>query len=167
LEKVQEPTSVTCRRKRSGLTSSVTWPRSPTKHAVPHERTERTAALGTVLLTLFQILTLEGWVEIQQSVLATTPWAWLYFGSFIFVGVFVVVKLFIAVVISNLESVKHEQQATADRVGPHRALLQTIEELRARLEDMERQLRASPQAVTDAPEAPSASVWRPERCPSR
>ena len=37
-------TSVTCRRRRSGLTSSVTWPRSPTKQAVPHDRTERTAA---------------------------------------------------------------------------------------------------------------------------
>src|SRR5262245_66029155 len=43
-ENVHDPTSVTCRRRRSGLTSSVTWPRSPTKQAVPHERTERTAA---------------------------------------------------------------------------------------------------------------------------
>jgi hypothetical protein len=43
-ENVQDPTSVTCRRRRSGLTSSVTWPRSPTKQAVPQERTARTAA---------------------------------------------------------------------------------------------------------------------------
>ena len=113
---------------------------------------EHWGTLGAALLTLFQMLTLEGWVEIQQSVLAATPWAWLYFGSFIFVGVFVVVNLFIAVVINNLESVKREQQATADHVGPHRALLQTIEELRARLEDMERHLRTSPQGMTDAPE---------------
>ena len=27
-------------------------------------------------LTLFQILTLEGWVELQQASLAATPWAW-------------------------------------------------------------------------------------------
>ena len=128
---------------------------------------EHWGTLGAALLTLFQMLTLEGWVEIQQSVLATTPFAWLYFASFIFVGVFVVVNLFIAVVINNLESVKREQQATADDVGPHRALLQTIEELRGRLEDMERQLRASPPAVTDAPEALSASGWRPDRSASR
>jgi hypothetical protein len=63
--------------------------------------------------------------------------------------------------------VKREQQATAEHAGPHRALLQTIEELRARLEDMERQLRASPRAVADAPEAPSVSGWRPDRRPSR
>jgi voltage-gated sodium channel len=100
--------------------------------------------LGAALLTLFQMLTLEGWVEIQDSVLATTPWAWLYFGSFIFVGVFVVVNLFIAVVINNLESVKGEQQAAADREGPHRSLLQTIDDIRAQLDGLERQVRSAP-----------------------
>jgi voltage-gated sodium channel len=108
---------------------------------------EHWGTLGAALLTLFQMLTLEGWVEIQQSVLPTTPWAWLYFGSFIFVGVFVVVNLFIAVVINNLESVKRDQQALADRDSAHRALLKTIGDLRARLDDTERQLRLSPEVV--------------------
>ncbi len=124
---------------------------------------EHWGTLGAALLTLFQMLTLEGWVEIQQGVLPAMPLAWLYFGSFIFVGVFVVVNLFIAVVINNLESVKREHEAAADRVGPHGALLQTIDELRARLEDMEHQLRASPPAVPDAPKAVRASGWRAER----
>ncbi len=106
--------------------------------------------LGAALLTLFQMLTLEGWVEIQESVLATTPWAWLYFGSFIVVGVFVVVNLFIAVVINNLESVKGEQQVAADLDSPHRTLLQTIEDLRARLEDLEGQLRSVPTTLQGA-----------------
>jgi voltage-gated sodium channel len=77
---------------------------------------------------------------------------YLYFGSFIFVGVFVVISLFIAVVINNLESVKGEQQvaAAADRDSPHRTLLQTIEDLRARLEDLERQLRSVPTAAQGA-----------------
>jgi voltage-gated sodium channel len=105
---------------------------------------EHWGTLGAALLTLFQMLTLEGWVEIQQGVLPAMPLAWLYFGSFIFVGVFVVVNLFIAVVINNLESVKTEQQATADSASEHGVLLQTIEELRARLDEMERHLRASP-----------------------
>ncbi|HXH81335.1 MAG TPA: ion transporter [Candidatus Tectomicrobia bacterium] len=105
---------------------------------------EHWGGLGAALLTLFQMLTLEGWVELQDSVLGAYPLAWIYFGSFIFVAVFVVVNLFIAVVINNLESVKHEQQLDADRDSPHRALLQSIEELRKRLEDMERQLRETP-----------------------
>jgi len=42
-EKVQEPTSVTCRRRRSGLTSSVTWPRSPTSATPRHRNKDRNA----------------------------------------------------------------------------------------------------------------------------
>ena len=67
-------------------------------------------SLGAALLTLFQMLTLEGWVEIQGAVLDAYPLAWIYFSSFVLVAVFVVVNLFIAVVLNNLESVKHDQQ---------------------------------------------------------
>jgi voltage-gated sodium channel len=102
------------------------------------------ASLGAALLTLFQMLTLEGWVEIQGAVIEAHPWAWIYFSSFVFVAVFVVVNLFIAVVINNLESVKHEQQIDADRDNTHRGLLEAIETLRLRLEEMESRLRATP-----------------------
>ncbi len=72
---------------------------------------ERWGTLGAALLTLFQMLTLEGWVEVQTAVLGEFPFAWVYFASFVFVAVFVVVNLFIAVVLNNLESVKLELQA--------------------------------------------------------
>ena len=98
-------------------------------------------SLGAALLTLFQMLTLEGWVEIQAAVLTTFPLAWIYFSSFVFVAVFVVVNLFIAVVINNLESVKHEQQVDADRESADRGVLEAIEALRHRLEELEEQLR--------------------------
>ena len=101
------------------------------------------ATLGTALLTLFQMLTLEGWVEIQAAVIGPHPWAWIYFSSFVFVAVFVVVNLFIAVVINNLESVKHEQQADADRANANHALLEAIETMRVRLGELEDQLRAA------------------------
>jgi voltage-gated sodium channel len=106
-----------------------------------NEDGERWGTLGAALLTLFQMLTLEGWVEIQDSVLDAYPWAWLYFGSFVFVAVFVVVNLFIAVVINNLESVKLEQLAEADRESPHHALLKMLDEIRGRLDELERRLR--------------------------
>jgi voltage-gated sodium channel len=105
---------------------------------------ERWGTLGTALLTLFQMLTLEGWVEIQESALQAYPWAWIYFASFVLVAVFVVVNLFIAVVINSLETVKLEQQEDADRRSPHHALLRTIDEVRTRLEDLERHVRATP-----------------------
>jgi voltage-gated sodium channel len=105
---------------------------------------EHWGTLGAALLTLFQMLTLEGWVEIQDSALKAYPWAWIYFGSFVLVAVFVVVNLFIAVVINNLELVKLEQRADADRRSPHHALLQAIEEVRERLEELEGHVRAAP-----------------------
>ena len=101
-------------------------------------------SLGAALLTLFQMLTLEGWVEIQAAVLEAYPLAWIYFSSFVFVAVFVVVNLFIAVVINNLETVKHEQQVDADRGSPHPGLLEAIETVRQRLEELEQRLRATP-----------------------
>jgi voltage-gated sodium channel len=104
----------------------------------------RWGSLGAAWLTLFQMLTLEGWVDIQAAVLETHPRAWVFFSSFVFVAVFVVVNLFIAVVINNLESVKHEQQVDLDRESAHHGLLETIEAVRLRLEELERRLRAAP-----------------------
>jgi voltage-gated sodium channel len=65
-------------------------------------------SLGVAMLTLFQILTLEGWVEIQNASLTVTPWAWTFYVSFVLIAVFVVVNLFIAVVLNNLEHARHE-----------------------------------------------------------
>lgn len=107
---------------------------------------ERWGTLGAALLTLFQMLTLEGWVEVQAAVLGELPFAWIYFASFVFVAVFVVVNLFIAVVLNNLETSKVELQAGEDRRSPHQAVLETIEEVQARLEELERHLRERPVA---------------------
>lgn len=104
---------------------------------------EHWGSLGIALLTLFQMLTLEGWVEIQGAVLPAHPWAWVYFTSFVFVAVFVVVNLFIAVVLNNLESVKHEQQIDADRESTNHELLTMIEALRERLAELEVRLRTT------------------------
>lgn len=94
-------------------------------------------SLGAALLTLFQVLTLEGWVELQRTGLAATPWAWLFYTSFVVVAVFVVVNLFIAVVISNLEAAKRAE-ASAVSAPEH-----SIAEIRARLDDLEAALGAA------------------------
>ena len=113
-------------------------------HLFREDDPERWGTLGAALLTLFQMLTLEGWVEIQEAVLVGSPWAWIFFATFVFVAVFVVVNLFIAVVINNLESVKLEQQAESDRLSAHHEVLKAIREVRERLEDVERRLREAP-----------------------
>ena len=117
---------------------------------------EHWGTLGAAFLTLFQMVTLEGWVEIQAAVLGEMPFAWVYFASFVLVAVFVVVNLFIAVVLNNLESAKIEFQAGEDQRNPQRALLESIEVVKARLEELERELRA------DRPETPHPAL-SPER----
>jgi voltage-gated sodium channel len=102
----------------------------------------RWGGLASAFLTLFQLLTVEGWVEVQTAVLDDLPFAWLYFMSFIFVAVFVVVNLFIAVVINNLETAKLEEQLADDRRSPHHGALEGLEDIRRRLDDVERLLRA-------------------------
>jgi len=67
--------------------------------------------LGLAVETLFQVLTLEGWAEIQGEVRPGRPWAFLFFASFIFTAVFVVVNLFVAVMLDNLEKVRREEDA--------------------------------------------------------
>lgn len=101
-------------------------------------------SLGAACLTLFQILTLEGWVEIQRAVLPAQPPAWLFFGSFIVIAVFVVINLFIAVVINNLERAKTAEEASRDAAHPRRDVLAGIATLQEQLARLEHQLREAP-----------------------
>lgn len=70
---------------------------------------EHWGTLDRAAQTLFVIITLEGWVDIMQKSSEATPWAWVYYTTFIIIAVFVVINLFIAVVINNLEKVRQEQ----------------------------------------------------------
>ena len=113
-------------------------------HLFRDDDPERWGTLGAALLTLFQLITLEGWVDVQDRVLGEHPFAWIYFASFVFVAVFVVLNLFIAVVINNLESAKLEEQLAEDRRNPHVAVLKAIEDAKARLDHLESVLRELP-----------------------
>lgn len=64
--------------------------------------------LGKCLLTLFGIVTLETWVDKMSIILPHMPFAWIYFVSFIVVGTFTFINLFVAVVINNLSEAKEE-----------------------------------------------------------
>ncbi|MDE0303587.1 MAG: ion transporter [Albidovulum sp.] len=68
------------------------------------------STLGISILTLFRIVTLEGWTDIMDASMQAHGWAWIYYVSFIVIGTFVVVNLFIAAVVNNLEEVKKERQ---------------------------------------------------------
>lgn len=62
--------------------------------------------LGISVLTLFNIITLEGWNEVMFTAMELHPLAWLYFVTFVIIGTFVVINLFIAIIINNLDEAK-------------------------------------------------------------
>lgn len=65
--------------------------------------------LGISLLTLFRIVTLEDWTDVMYIAMEMHPMAWVYFVSFVVMGTFVIINLFIAVVLNNLEEAKIER----------------------------------------------------------
>ena len=94
--------------------------------------------LGLSLLTLFRVVTLEDWTDVMYKAMEMNSLSWMYFVSFVVVGTFVVINLFIAVVINNLEEAKHEAleelQAPTTRDEIINELKQTQQAL-ARLQD--------------------------------
>lgn len=96
---------------------------------------EHWGSLPTAVGTLFQILTLEGWVEVQERSAAAHPLSPLFYGSFIVLAVFVVTNLFIAVVLNNLEQARREEPASGDA-----SLHDEVAALRAGLDRLARRL---------------------------
>ncbi len=110
--------------------------------------------LGISLLSLFRVITLEDWTDIMYTAMELHPWAWLYFVSFVVLASFVVINLFIAVVINNLNNVKEERLRAIQQPKSADAL---ISELRAtqdslrRLEDELHQRRRPDGTLADPP----------------
>ena len=98
-------------------------------------------SLGAALLTLFQLVTLEGWVEVMQTAMEEVPWAWLYFVSFVLIGTFVVLNLFIAVVINNLEVSKAEQLEALEVPTTHEEVMRELDRTRRALQDLQRKIQ--------------------------
>lgn len=65
--------------------------------------------LGLSLLTLFRVVTLEDWTDVMYTAMEMNPYSWIFFVSFVVVGTFVVINLFIAVVLNNLDEAKQAQ----------------------------------------------------------
>lgn len=99
-------------------------------------------SLWQSIRSTFQILTIEGWPDIQNAVIERHPFSPVFFMSFIIVAVFVVVNLFIAVVLNNLEKARDEQ-LREEEVASGNDILLAIHDLRTRLTDLEARLRAS------------------------
>ena len=104
----------------------------------------RWGSLGLSVLTLFNIITLDGWTQVMNTAMRHYPWAWLYFVSFVVVGTFVVINMFIAIIINSLDDAKRERDRPAEIEGPvsREQMLQELRAARETLSRLERRLEA-------------------------
>ncbi len=102
--------------------------------------------LGLSLLSLFQVITLEGWAEIFRPQLKIYGWpAALYFISFILMGTMILLNLLIGVVLRSMEQVQKEVDKGHASSGVAKNL--SDEELSELLEDLEQQCRKLRSAI--------------------
>ena len=98
--------------------------------------------LAYSLLTLFRIVTLEDWTDVMYTAMELSPAYALYFVSFVVIGTFVVVNLFIAVVINNLDEAKYAHLKKLTHPDLHDQLMNTMVETKSNLAALEKQLNA-------------------------
>ena len=96
--------------------------------------------LGISVLTLFNIITLEGWTQVMNTAMEKYPWAWIYFVSFVVMGTFVVINMFIAIIINNLDEAKAERLRELEAPATQEELLREIRATQAALARLERRL---------------------------
>ena len=98
--------------------------------------------LGISLLSLFRVVTLEDWTDIMYKAMELHPLTWIYFVSFVVLGTFVVINLFIAVVINNLDEAKQERLRELEQAPTADSLLSELRATQQSLRRLEQQLRA-------------------------
>jgi voltage-gated sodium channel len=96
--------------------------------------------VGEGLLTLFTLLTLEGWNTVMYDLRAISPAAIPFSLSFILIGTYIVINLVVGVVITSLDEA-YKTRASAE--AARHDVTETIHELRAALDTLETKLEQS------------------------
>ncbi len=68
--------------------------------------------LHVSLFSLFQIMTLEGWVGMVEQIMEVFPTAWIFFILFIIISTFTILNLFIAVMVDALNHIHRQEEET-------------------------------------------------------
>ena len=115
---------------------------------------EQWSNIGDSMLTLFTILTLEGWNEELRQGMEIHQWSWIFFVSFVLIASLLLINILIAVIITAMEDARAEErrEEIAQRIkdaeaggGDYDEKLETakrIQALKRAIEDLEEQLDA-------------------------
>lgn len=105
--------------------------------------------LGESFYTLFQVMTLESWsMGIVRPVMEDYPYAWMFFIPFILIATFTMLNLFIAIIVSAMQSYSEmEHQETVE------VIQQTEEKIEAdihqEIQSLRREIRELKQLLED------------------
>ena len=117
--------------------------------------------IGSAMLTLFVMLTLENFPVYMDAAMEVEPWAWLYFVSFILVAAFIVLNVLIGVVLNSMEEAREltRREALRARYGvreaspidpkAHAPVAERIAILRDALDELELELAIGPRQGDD------------------
>ncbi len=97
--------------------------------------------VGISLLTLFRIVTLEDWTDVMYKGMELVPMAWVYFVSFVVFGTFVIINLFIAIVINNLDEAKADKLRELRQPASRDDIINELKEVEEKLGRLQEQLR--------------------------
>ena len=111
-------------------------------HLFSEHDPEHWGSLGLAMLTLFEMITLEGWVDVMGAVRDVYPLAWLYFVSFIVMGTFVVINMVIGIIINSLDEAKANALRERDQPATMDDLLREVRETKAALRGLQERLDA-------------------------
>ena len=96
--------------------------------------------LGSSLFTLFQVMTLENWVDgVVKPIMEKFPYAWLFFIPFIIVTSFTILNLFIGVIVNAMQQEVEKADAAeraAEREMMHGKTEPLLREIRALKEEV-------------------------------
>lgn len=111
------------------------------------QNTENFSTLTASSLTMFEVLTMEGWNGHMRDLLDEYPWAWAFFIPFILFTVWAILNLFTAVIVDSLqegaiEKVLDAEEKISDELEVqesqelirHKELMALISELRAEVQ---------------------------------
>lgn len=138
---------------------------------------DRWGDIGSAMLTLFTVLTLEGWNEILFAGQEVTRWSWVFFVSFVLIASFLLINILIAIIINAVEEAReaertHEAeerlQAAEESGGaadPLQNALDRLAELKSWIGEVETeiaavQIRSEDRAVAPRPSDPERRKLR-------
>lgn len=102
--------------------------------------------IGEGMLTLFELLTLEGWNQILHDLRTITPWAIVYVIVFLLIGTYVVVNLMVGIIVNSLDDAYKRRDLERDDAD----LRKTVAELHELLDRIEAKAELEDKLDADA-----------------